>query len=249
AGGAAELLGSSERSAGVVASGIRVESAWSAGEGRAQLSPQEASAQEEPAHWEPPHDEPPHDEPPHDEPPHDEPPHDEPPHDEPPHDEPPHDEPPHEEPSHRKPPHDEPPHDEPPQEEPPQDEPSQSKSPHDEPPHDEPPHEEPPQDEPPQWDPPHCEPAGMTSAPETPKNVAGVRPALAALVSVLIVAAKASSSPAPRAAAGCTNGAFRALPVRRAFTWLGVSAGFRDRTSAATPAVTADENDVPDPLK
>src|SRR5581483_9374300 len=199
AGGAAELLGSSERSAGVVASGIRVESAWSAGEGRAQLSPQEASAQEEPAHWEPPHGEPAHDDPPHDEPPHEEPPHDEPPHDEPPHDEPPHDEPPHEEPPH--------------------------------------------------WEPPHWEPAAMTSAPETPKNVAGVSPALAAPVSVLIVAPKASSSPAPRPAAGCTDEAIRALAVRRALTWLGVRAGVRDRTRAAAPAVMADENDVPDPLK
>src|SRR4051812_3909522 len=45
------------------------------------------------------------------------------------------------------------------------------------------------------------------------------------------------------------TGPGRAVLTSRDFTWSGVSAGLRDSTRAADPAVMALANDVPEPLK
>src|SRR5439155_10177831 len=76
-----------------------------------------------------------------------------------------------------------------------------------------------------------------------PPPSAGATPWLAWVRSVLIVAAKASTSPVPWAAAAIPVSE-RAFDVSRYLTWLGLRLHARDRISAAVADVIADENDV-----
>src|SRR3954454_19187255 len=89
--------------------------------------------------------------------------------------------------------------------------------------------------------------AGPRVACSEPPPLDGVAPALALDVKVLIVAANASTTPAPVADVA-PPGSVRAVDSNRCFTWSGVNHGERLRTSAATPETMAVENDVPDPL-
>ena len=93
-----------------------------------------------------------------------------------------------------------------------------------------------------------CTPIDPRDSSSEPEPSERGRPALAAAVELLSVAAAASSQPAPTRCTSVT-GPGRAVPTSRALTWSGVSDGVRDSTSAAAPETTPLENEVPDPTK